>query len=510
MRTVDIIVIILYLIGVALMGWYFSKRNNSTEEYFVGSRSYPGWVLGMSMLSTSISSFTFLALPAITFSLDWRQSVPNLIYPLPAIFACIFFIPFFRRANMISIYEYLEDRFGPLMRLYGALSFAIIMTIGQGGSIYLVSIPISFLTGISIPTVIVISAVAIGLYTITGGIDAVIWTDVIQGMLLIFGGIIALAVICFKMPEGFTQIFDVAAAHNKFSFGSMGFSLNERTFWTIAIMGFWGWTAGFASTQQFAQRVAAAKSTRESRKALLLSAGLSMPIWGLFLFIGTALFAYYQVNGAGSIEGMKSDQIFPFFIMTKVPPVIAGLVIAGALSAAMSTIDSGINSYSAVLVTDLLKRYLVRYRDEAYYLKAGKVVALLYTMFIIVSGLFFYYFTTESAIDMIWTISSLLGGCIGAIFITGFFSTRVNYHAALFALSITLLFNGYLLLVKAKLLPECISLKLHVYWVGIVINLCFFVVAYAASFFFKSAKKDLKGLTVWTLKAKDDQPESAA
>ena len=499
LRTLDLAVILIYLAGMALMGWYFSRRNNSTEEYFVGSRNYPGWVIGLSMLSTTISSFTFLALPSITYSLDWRQALPNLLYPIPALFAIFLIVPFFRRMKFTSGIEYLEYRFNPVMRGYTAWVFLLTSCIGMGGIIYMVALPISLLTGFSVPTVIVVTALVIGLYTVTGGIDAVIWTDVIQGLVLLFGGIVALAVIWHGIPGGLSEFAEITAAHRKFSFGEFDFNLNERTFFTILLMGTWSWIGSFVCPQ-FVQRVSAARSTHDARKALGISMGFCLPTWILFLFIGTSLFVYYQIHPEPALEGVRADSVFPFFIMKEMPPVISGLVIAGALAAAMSTIDSAINSFSAVAVTDVLKRHLAPGRSDRYYLNAGKICAGIYTLMMVMGGLFFHWYANETAIDFIWKTGSFLGGCTAAVYMIGFFTRRVNGKAALTALVLTLLFNGWLIAGEAGWLPEYMCLKIHPYIVGLAINLFFLITAFAASFVFRRQEKELTDLTIWTLK----------
>jgi len=505
LRTLDLAVIIVYLLGVVMLGWYFARRNNSTEEYFVGSRSYPGWVLGLAMLSTTISSFTFLALPSITYSLDWRQAIPNLLYPIPAVFAIFFIIPFFRKMNFTSGFEYLEYRFNPVIRGYAAWGFLLTSCVGMGGIIYMVALPIAMLTGFSVPLIIVVFSLVIGVFTLIGGIDAVIWTDVIQGIILLLGGILAMVVIWQGIPGGLGQFMDIAAEHKKFSFGEMDFNLNERTFFTILIMGVWSWVGSFVSPQ-FVQKVAAAKSTREAQKALGISIGFCIPTWLLFLTIGTSLFVYYQINPDAALNGVKPDSVFPYFIMKQMPPVITGIVIAGALSAAMSTIDAAVNSFSAVAVTDVLRRHLAKGRSDRYYLNAGKICVAIYTVMMIMGGLFFHWYASETAIDFIWTVGSFIGGCMAAIFMIGFFTRRVNGKAALIALVLTLIFNGYLILGEMKLCPDWARLCIHPYIVGLAINLFFVAAALLASAFCKEQPKDLSGLTIWTLR--DDYADS--
>ena len=291
-RPLDLVVIALYLVAMIGVGIWFSRRNTSTEEYFVGSRSFPGWAIGLSMLGTSISSVTFLAFPAAAFVLDWRQLVSNLMLPMIAVVAILVFIPFFRRGKLTSAFEYLEKRFGKGARLYGSFSFILLQMIRLGKVLFLVSIPVSLLTGIEMQYVIIAVGVFIAFYTVTGGFDAVIWTDVVQAFVLLFGGALCAGYIALNLPGGLQQIFTEGAQHGKFSLGPTDFNLTERTFWTVALLGIFNWIAYLSSDQNVVQRYVAAKSDREARRATAIYAAVAVPTWVFFFFVGTCVFVW--------------------------------------------------------------------------------------------------------------------------------------------------------------------------------------------------------------------------
>ena len=295
-RPIDLAIIVLYLLGMAWLGLWFSKRNKSTEEYFLGGRAFPGWVIGLSMLGTSISSVTFLAFPAAAYTLDWRQLVSNLMLPFVAVVAIIVFIPFFRRGKTTSAFEYLGDRYGPGVRLYGTLSFILLQLIRLAKVLFLVAIPVSLLTGFDIRLVIVAVGIFISLYTIAGGIAAVIWTDVVQAIVLWLGGIVCFGTIVWQLPEGVGQIFEVGAQHGKFAMGSFAFNVNERTFWTVALLGIVSWLTMYSSDQNVVQRYLAADSLKEARKAATIYSVIAVPTWAFFFFIGTCVFVFYAVK----------------------------------------------------------------------------------------------------------------------------------------------------------------------------------------------------------------------
>ncbi|QDU97971.1 sodium:solute symporter [Lignipirellula cremea] len=515
-RLLDLLVVGCYLAAIASMGFYFSRRNQSTEEYFLGGRSFPGWAIGLSMLGTSISSVTFLAFPAAAFVLDWRQLVSNLTLPLVAVLAILVFIPFFRRGQLTSAFEYLEDRFGPAARMYGSLSFLLLQLLRLAKVLFLVSIPVSLLTGVEMHLVIIGVGVFIAFYTVIGGFDAVIWTDVIQSLVLWFGGLVCFVYIAWNLPGGIQQIFEVASEHDKFHLGAMEFSLSERTFWTVALLGIFSWLAMYSSDQNFVQRYVAAKSLREARRATVLYSLVAVPTWAFFFLIGTCVFVWYQVYPSELVPWhldlrndpptllpgqLRADQIFPYFLLTQIPAGLAGLIIAGVLAAAMSSLDSSINAIATVMTVDLVKPYLAKKQSDRTYLFLAKGIAAITAMLMIGGAIGFHRAPKESTNDLSWIIASVFGGCMVGMFMVGFFTRRVDHFSVLAALLVSTLVNVYLGLCVAGWLPKSLTLEIHSYWVGILVNLLFVVVAYGVSLF-RRQTKDLRGLTVWTMEGK--------
>ncbi len=501
-RFLDILSIFLYLFSMGWMGYYFSKRNNSTEEYFLGNRSFPGWAVGLSMLGTSISSITFLALPAAAFILDWRMLVPNLTLPLIAIIAVTVFIPLFRRGRATSAFEYLEARYGPLARLYAAISFVFLQVIRLGTILYLVSIPISILTGVNILWVIIIGGVFIAFYTVAGGIEAVIWTDVIQTIILLAGGLLSIGYVLYDVPGGLSKIIHVALVNNKFYLGDMHFDFSRRTFWVMLILGIYGWLNEYSSNQNVVQRYLAAASDREAKKATLLCAFMSVPTWTLFFFIGTCLFVYYKIFPDPVIAHLEADQVFPHFILTRIPAGIAGFIIAAVLAAAMSSLDSSINAVATISVVDFFKRYSRQEHSDVYYLKLARILSTIAACFMISGAVILNYVPKESMVDLGIIITALFGGCVCGFFLLGFFTRRVDYVSVMIALVITILINVYFVLNTFGLLPESLSIKINTYWVNILVNTIFMVLAYIISLIRRSQPGSLEQLTIWTMNGK--------
>jgi len=498
-RTLDALAVLAYLGGVIAIGLYFARRNDTTEAYFVGNRAFSGWVLGLSMLGTIVSSATFLALPAAAYVLDWRQLGVNLVLPIVAILAVVFFIPFFRRGGLTSAFEYLGARYGTVPRLYGTISFVILQLIRMAQILFLVAIPIQFLTGAPIVWVIIAAGIFIAIYTIAGGIEAVVWTDVAQAMVLMAGGLLCFACVAFDLPGGLGQILETGAAQDKFSLGSFEWNLGERTFWTVAILGVINWLAIYSGDQNMVQRYAAARSLWEARKATLLYSAVALPMWTMFFFVGTALFVYYQTFPDPAVAELDADQVLPYFILTRVPAGLAGLIIAAVMAAAMSSLDSGINAIATVTVVDLLKPFLAKGRSDRYYLRAARVIAGAAALLVVLGAITFSQIEKESMNDLSLIVTSVFGGCLMGLFLLGFFTRRVDGVSATIALVLAMSFNVYLGLGLLGWLPQAWALEIHSYWVGALVNGAFISMAYGISLLRRRPPRELEGLTVWTM-----------
>lgn len=498
-RPADLVIVAAYIAAMAWLGVRFARKNKTTEDYFLGERAFPGWAMGMSMLATSISSVTFLGFPAAAYALDWRLLVPNLTLPLVAVLAVVIFVPMFRAARRSSAFEYLGERWGPEIRIYGAASFIILQLIRLGTVLYLVSIPICFMTGMPPWLATVLTGVFVAFYTVAGGIEAVVWTDVLQAVVLLGGGGACLVSLLWGLPGGLSAVFEVGAQNSKFGLGSMEFKLYERTFWTVAFTGIVHWLTMYSSDQNMVQRYLASRSTEAAKRATLLYSAMAVPTWTFFFFVGTCLFVYYKLLPDPAVASLKADEVFPYFIMTRLPVGVSGLVIAGVLAAAMSSLDSNINSIATVTVVDILKPYLLPGRDEVFYLRAARLVSGGAAVLMVAGGLLFHHISKESMNDLVWIMGSLFGGCLMGLFVLGFFSTRVDRRSAIVALCVAVALNVALgLNAKGWFF---FKIPVHEYWVSAIVNAAFIAIAYAAALVLGATRQRdaLDGLTWWTL-----------
>ena len=501
---INLSVVIVFLLGMAGMGIYFLKRNNSTEEYFLGGRKIPGWALGLSMVGTSISSITFLALPAAAYVLDYRQLTPNLFMPVAALVACWLFIPFFRRGRKTTAYEYLESRYGTGIRIYSALYAMLGQLLRLGLILYLVVLPLSAMLHISEGTAIIAFGVITCFYTVFGGIEAVVWTDVVQTIILLGGGLLCVAAVVVQLPGGAPQVFEIGMQYGKFSLGPLDFSFSERTFWVMSLIGFLGFVTEFSSNQNVVQRYIAAPTLREARKATLICIVMSVPTWIFFFFIGTCLFVFYKVHPSAEVAAMKPDDVLPHFILTEIWPGVGGVIIAACLAAAMSSLSSSIHAVSTIWTIDFLR--LIRHKSEdRFELVNAKLASGFAGLFMIAGAWAISLIPRESVYDLGTILAALFCSAGLTPFMLGFFTTRVGNKAILFGMWTALLFSIYNILNYFGCLPVELRWNIHIYMAGVVCNLVMLIASLGYSLFRPAPVTErLTGLTVWTLESERD------
>lgn len=466
----DLVIMAIYFAGMAWIGWYFSKRSGTTEGYFLGGHALPSWAIGMSMLATSISSITFLAFPAAAYALDWRMSISALTTPVVAVLGMWLFIPFFRNHARTTAFEYLETRFGPGSQLYGAIAFLIAQSVRMGSILYLMVLPIAMITGWHPLVIMLFVGLFTAIYTVAGGMSAVVWTDVVQAFTLYIGGAAAVIIMLMNAPGGLGALIEAARAHDKFSLGPMDWRPDERTFWVLLIIGITNNLYTYSADQTVVQRYLSASSTREARKATLVSAILALPTWVFFFLIGTLLFSYYHLAPDPAVAGMNADQVFPHFIISQLPAGITGLVLAGVLAAAMSSLSSSLNSFSTVLTMDLVKPYLWKDRSDHAYALLARASTGLAALIMLGVALYMLHAPKESLMDMIYTLSAITGGVLLAFFMLAFFAPRVKPPVIWYAFGAAMLLNIYLVLVDYEWIPNLFPFRIHAYWISQFVN----------------------------------------
>jgi SSS family solute:Na+ symporter len=436
---VDLLIIALYLLGMVGVGIYFSRKNTSTDQFTKASGHIPGWALGISLYATFLSSNTFLGVPGKAFGSNWNSFVFSLSMPLAAWIAAKYFVPFYRKSGSVSAYTHLEHRFGPWARTYAMICFVLTQLARMGSIFFGIALTLEALTGIDMRTIMAVSGFCIIIYTMLGGMEAVIWTEVAQGIIKTVGAIVILAIVIMEMENGFLDIISIGKGDDKFSLGSFSLTdFNTSTFWVVFLYGFFINLNNFGIDQNYVQRYHTAKTEKEAARSVWLCVYWYLPVSMLFFFIGTALYAYFQQHPE-LIESVKQqvalekniavtaltpadygDKVLPHFMVTKVPPGLLGLIIAAILSAAMSTISSGMNSSATVFLKDIYQRYIEKDVSPKKELRVLYISTAVMGALAIVTGI--VMIGVKSILDLWWQLAGIFAGGMLGLFLLGMIS----------------------------------------------------------------------------------------
>lgn len=431
LKAFDITVIVLYFCSLAFIGWYFSRNQNTSDDYFRGGGRIPWFVVGLSIFGTALSAITFMAIPAKAYATDWSYLLFNagIVLCVPVI--VLLFIPFYRRLNVTTAYEYLEARFNAVVRILCSIAF-ILFQIGRMGVVLLLpSIALNVVTGFDIFLCIALMGLLSLAYTLMGGIEAVAWTEALQVVVLLGAAVAVLVTVALQLPEGVGASLAAASGAGKFDLGSLAFDLRQPTMWTVLIATLFTNITTYGTDQTIVQRYLTTSTEREARKGVYVNAALTIPATILFFLVGTALWAFYRhFPEQLSMSVTDSDAILPWYMSTQLPAGLLGLVIAGLFAAAMSTLSSSMNSAATAFVTDIWRK-LRPGRDGARMLR----VARLSTLVLGVVGVGFALMMASWEIKSLWDeFSKILGillGGLGGLFLLGLLTRRANSFGAL-------------------------------------------------------------------------------
>ena len=428
----DIGVITLYFLSLALIGWYFSKNQKTSDDYFKGGGRIPWFIVGLSIFGTALSAITFMAIPAKAYATDWSYLLFNsgIVLAVPVI--VLLFIPFYRRLNVTTAYEYLEARFNPLVRILCSIAF-ILFQIGRMGVVLLLpSIALNVVTGFDIFLCITLMGILSLAYTLMGGIEAVAWTEALQVVVLLGAAVTVLIIVCLQLPEDLGTIVATASAAGKFNLGSTAFDLRQPTVWTVLIATFFTNITTYGTDQTIVQRYLTTATEREARKGVYVNAALTIPATILFFLVGTALWAFYRHYPAElSMAVRDSDAILPWYISTQLPSGVLGLIIAGLFAAAMSTLSSSMNSAATAFVTDIHRKLSPAARDGRALLRTARLSTLVLGLVGVGFALMMASWEIKSLWDEFSKILGILLGGLGGLFLLGLTTRRANTFGAL-------------------------------------------------------------------------------
>jgi len=475
---IDIAVIIAYLVAMVLVGVWFSRKNKSADQFTKASGMIPGWAIGLSIYATFLSSNTFLGVPGKAFGSNWNAFVFSISMPLAAWVAVKYFVPFYRATGEVSAYTNLEKRFGPWARSYAVVCFLLTQLARMGSIFFGIALSLQALTGYSMEMIMLITGICIIIYTVMGGIEAVIWTEVVQGVIKTLGAVLIVYLVVINMPGGISKIVEIGQADHKFSLGTLALDFTSSSFWVILLYGFFINLNNFGMDQNYVQRYHTATSAKEAGKSVWLCVWIYVPASLLFFIIGACLYAYYQVNpdliepvklqaaaerlaaSASQIEiadlaaTLKpedyGDKVMPHFMVTQIPVGLVGLIVSAILSAAMSTISSGMNASATVFSEDIYKRYINPTLGSQGQLRLLYIATAVFGLMGMVTGV--AMIGISSVLDVWWQLSGIFAGGMLGLFLLGIISKKAGNNDAIIAVIAGVL--AILWMTFSYLLPE--------------------------------------------------------
>ncbi len=421
-----------YFVIIAAMGWFFARREKNVASFFKGGGKIPWYVAGMSIFATMLSSITFLSIPSLAYISDWRLGQNSIMgYLLITPLAVMFYMPLFRRLNLTSAYEYLERRFNLGTRLFSSGVFIVFMVIRVAIVTLLPAIAIDAVTGMGIDLAIVICGVVTILYCVFGGLEAVIWSDFIQGLVLVGGAVAILIFLIVGTDGGLGGYISIGSAAGKFRLFDFRADLSDLTFWVALSLGITQCLFSYTSDQCIVQRYISVKDEKEAARSMWTNVIIGTFSMAVFFGIGTALWTHFKCHPELLDPNMpKPDAILPHYMGMELPSVVAGLVIAAVFAATISTLSANLSAASSAITTDFLVRFRQSVSDRVR-IRFGQVCIVICGILGTGAGLLLAHVDLRSLCDLFQeTISTITAGIAGVFFL-GVFTQRVGGTAAL-------------------------------------------------------------------------------
>ena len=488
LSALDVSVLIAYLAILAGMGVFFARRKRDSSGYFLASQRIPWWAAGLSLLGTSLSAITFLAIPAKAYQTDWVYLLGNLMILAVAPPVIWYYLPFYRRLKVTSAYEYLELRFGLAARLIGSATFLLFQLGRMGIVVYLPALALSTVSGWNIYVCIVSIGVLATFYTTLGGIEAVIWTDVVQVVVLLGGVAISFVVILLKVPGGAAGIYSTGLAAGKLHAVNLTWDAASTSLWVVVLGNFFKFLIPYSSDQAVIQRYLTTKNEQDAARGIWLNALASAPVWAAFFALGTCLWAFYEAFPERQNTGGHPDEIFAWFIVNELPQGLAGLLVAALFAASMSSLDSSINSMSTALTTDFYGR-LSKGKNDNSRMRFARFATVMLGIVGTLTAMWLAWLGTKSVWDQFLKIMGLFGGGLAGMFVAGIFTRRVHQTGVLIGFAVS----------AVMLYVVSTSGTVHFFLYGAIGILTCSVGGWLASVAIPGPNQDLIGLTVHSL-----------
>ncbi len=437
--TLNWSILIAYILLNLLLGWYLSKRVSTAEDFYLGRRTTPWWAIGISVIATYVSALSFLGGPAWSYSESLAVIAIHLNYPIVVLVVITLFLPFFFNSGVASIYDYMERRFGPTSRIVISGVFLVSQALTSAAILYATSLVIEFITGIDVKTAIVIVTIVALIYTMMGGITAVIWTDVIQAGVLFVGASIILFALFDSMPMPIGEVLADLKAQGKTNPLNFSFDLTvEATVWSgVIAMSIFHITV-YGANQMMVQRTLAAKNIGDAKKSFLLMGFVAFFIYFLFFFLGILFYGYY-----GGQEFENGNTIILDFAANYGLPGLMGIIAAAIVAASMSSLDSSFNSLATISTVDFYEKYFRKNETPEHYLKVSRLFTVFWAVLIIIPAIIYSSFE-GSVLQTLSKIGSYFVGAKLSMYGLGFFSKQTTEKGLLVGVAVGFVMIWYL------------------------------------------------------------------
>ncbi|MBI4547010.1 MAG: sodium/solute symporter [Ignavibacteriae bacterium] len=447
--ALDYVIVAAYLIGIAAVGILTSGKQKSTHDYFLGGKAIPWWAVCFAVVATETSTLTFISIPGLAYLTNLNFLQVTFGYLLGRIAVSVLFLPAYARGELQTAYAFLNNRFGSKARNIASVTFMFTRVVADGVRLFATAIPLAILmrgwqsfASVSNEHIYVISIIAMAaitlVYTYIGGVRAVIWTDVIQMFIYLAGAIAAVLVILSELPNGLDTMLQSSEQAGKFSLVSLGFEKSLSEFfispYTLAaslVGGAFLSMASHGTDQLIVQRLLTVKTVRDSQRALIGSGMIVIVQFTIFLFIGLFLFAYYHGASFTELGLLKADEIFPKFIIEQIPTGLSGLIIAGLLAAAMSTLSGSVNSLASATMLDIYKPYFGKNSSDAKDLFLSRIITLLWAILLVCVAMFFIYSESTALVEIALGVASFTYGGLLGMFLLGVMNKKAQQTDAI-------------------------------------------------------------------------------
>ncbi len=429
--VVDYIIIIAYLFAITLIGILTGGKQKSIKDYFLGADVVPWWAVCFAIVAAETSTLTFISIPGLAYLTNLNFLQLTLGYLLGRIIVAFLFLPAYFQGELATAYSYLENRFGYKTRSFASIIFMFTRTAADGVRLFATAIPLKIMLNIEYPLAIIIIGLVALLYTSFGGVRGIIWVDVIQFSIYIFGALASGILLINLIPGGLTKIISTATEFSKLDFINIGFHNTTGDFFSqpyTLLAGLIGGSflsmASHGTDQLIVQRLLATKNLKNAQKAIIGSGVIIIFQFLIFLLVGVLLFVYY-----GKME-MRSDEIFPFFIINVIPSGLKGLIIAGLFAAALSTLAGSISSLSSATVLDILIPYFKKFDNEKKKLIASRIITILWALILILVA-FLFMESSRAVVEIALSIASFTYGGLLGTFLLGILNKKATQEDAL-------------------------------------------------------------------------------